>query len=357
MDQHSFTANSAEEAIKKVREALGPEAVIDKVVKVQPDGLSRLWKGPRIQVFAHRPNSLPAERLESSPSSSVKSIPSRPSSDGSDNQVPSFSRSMDEQIEQASQHEWSVVEILQASGLLPQYAMRIMELIENRFGRGLPVDWRKQRQMIRLVLEESWRPYIHHQDKQGVIHLFVGAPGCGKTSVLCKWLTHHRLVGDKPVRAFQVNTDKFHVNSDQLALHCDILGIPLERFFPDTRTPSQRSEAWFVDVPGVDLFDRKSVEGVLQAVREFQSPEIHLVLNLAYETTVLLGHVMSCKKAQLPISSLIFTHMDEESRWGKIWNPVFAARLPISFFSTGQNIPGDFLRATSEPIIRQQFPS
>ncbi len=369
MELHSYTAKTAEEAIRKVREALGPDAVIEKVVRVPPEGMARLWKGPGIQVFART-----ADGAGKAPVSEYEKIARQveyretptPVEPRNPRHTHSLSGSdADHQGESgqsvgqtgSDDFEWSVAEILQASGVLPQYAMEIVEKLQHRFGRVISPDHRRQMQMIRLVLEESWRPYVTSARQDGVVHIFTGPAATGKTAVMCKWLTHHRLVENRPVRAFLLNTERAHVNTDQLSLHCDILGIPVERYFPESRRPSAEGEAWFVDLPGVDMFDSQSVGAVGAIIREFDHPEIHLVLNLAYESPVFLGQLMSMKKARVTPDSLIFTHLDEESRWGKIWNAVFAARLPISFFSTGQNIPGDFVRAGAEMVMRQQFPS
>jgi flagellar biosynthesis GTPase FlhF len=53
---------------------------------------------------------------------------------------------------------------------------------------------------------------------------------------------------------------------------------------------------------------------------------------------------------------LIITHLDEESRWGKLWNLVLGTNYPIRWLSTGQNIPGDFCAATAETLLARQFP-
>jgi flagellar biosynthesis protein FlhF len=60
--------------------------------------------------------------------------------------------------------------------------------------------------------------------------------------------------------------------------------------------------------------------------------------------------------AALPVEDLIITHLDEESRWGKLWNLALGTNYPIRYLSTGQNIPGDFCAASAEIILARQFP-
>jgi len=59
----------------------------------------------------------------------------------------------------------------------------------------------------------------------------------------------------------------------------------------------------------------------------------------------------------LPVDDLILTHLDEEPRWGKIWNVVLGTNCPVRFLSAAQNVPEEFLPATRERILTRQFPA
>ena len=331
MELVSFIAESANEAIDKVREELGPDAIIEQVVKLPAKGVDKIWKKPRIQVFAR---------------------PSKAKSKNNRSQSPSLGHagSFDDS-------EWAITESLQASGLLPQYALQVMEIIQKKSPSLGEIDSIKQRKITSIALSEAWRPFIPSKKPHGTTNIFIGPAGVGKSTVMCKWMTHHHLLKNKPTRAFQLDTERVHNNSDLLSVHCEILGLELEKFHPESRSSGQSDQSWFVDFPGSDFFQSDSIEHIKHSIAEFDDPDVHLVLNLAYETPVFLGQLMSCMKAKLPISSIIFTHLDEEIRWGKIWNAVFACKIPVSFLSNGQNIPGDFLLASPELILGQQFPS
>ena len=80
---------------------------------------------------------------------------------------------------------------------------------------------------------------------------------------------------------------------------------------------------------------------------------IHLVLNAAYEVPLLVAQARAY--AALPIEDLILTHLDEEARWGKIWNVVLGTNYPVRFLSAAQNVPGEFFPATAERILARQF--
>src|SRR6185503_16502784 len=51
-----FVADSAEDAVAQIRAKLGPDAVVVNVRQVPADGLAKLWKNPRIEVLAYKPD-------------------------------------------------------------------------------------------------------------------------------------------------------------------------------------------------------------------------------------------------------------------------------------------------------------
>ncbi|HTI70139.1 MAG TPA: hypothetical protein VMF06_09240, partial [Candidatus Limnocylindria bacterium] len=55
MRVHTFIADTAFEAVERIRAELGPGAVVLNVRQLPADGLSRLWKRPRIEVLATVP--------------------------------------------------------------------------------------------------------------------------------------------------------------------------------------------------------------------------------------------------------------------------------------------------------------
>jgi flagellar biosynthesis protein FlhF len=114
------------------------------------------------------------------------------------------------------------------------------------------------------------------------------------------------------------------------------------------------ADVLFVDLPGVNHSDANAVAQLAQRIAALPDAQVHLVVNGAYETSSLLTQVRAFSK--LPITDLIVTHLDEESRWGKVWNLALGTNCPVRHLSSGQNIPGDFLAASAEQLFSRQFP-
>jgi flagellar biosynthesis protein FlhF len=110
-----------------------------------------------------------------------------------------------------------------------------------------------------------------------------------------------------------------------------------------------------VDLPGVNASDADAIKSLAKQIAAFPNPQVFLTLNAAYDTTTLLHQLRAF--SILPITALIFTHLDEEPRWGKILNFCFGTKCPIAFLSAGQNVPGDLISATPEKIVSRVIPS
>jgi flagellar biosynthesis GTPase FlhF len=47
----------------------------------------------------------------------------------------------------------------------------------------------------------------------------------------------------------------------------------------------------------------------------------------------------------------MMTHMDEETKWSKLWNLTLGTDLPILYWSGGQEMPGDFVETTPQDLF------
>jgi len=97
-----------------------------------------------------------------------------------------------------------------------------------------------------------------------------------------------------------------------------------------------------------------ALQELADQVRKFSTAHVHLVLNGAYESAQMLAQVRAF--TALPVIDLIVTHLDEETRWGKLWNLVLGTNYPIHHLAAGQNIPGDFTEASAEYLLARHFP-
>jgi flagellar biosynthesis protein FlhF len=334
-----FIAASAEEAVAKIRARLGSEAVVLNVRPIKPPGLSRLWQKPMIEVVACRPQPPPPAPAP---------IPEPSISEA----LAGFRQELDEIKRQAELNEsgWRAAPLLQKTGLLPLHAKHILDAVKSAHGDIPPSTLAGEIALIAAQLSKSWR--APRSCDAHSLHVLVGPSGSGKTTALCKWLSQISLVEGRLPRVWRL--DGLTANTaETLSVYCDILTIPAERSW-NVLCRSISEDIGFIDLPGVDWRNPLAIQELTAQLSQYGTPHLHLVLNGAYDISVLLAQARAF--AALPIEDLIITHLDEEPHWGKLWNLSLGAGRPIRHLSSGPNIPGGFIPATPETILARQFP-
>ena len=379
-----FIADSAEDAVAQIRAQLGPEAVVLNVRPIAASGLSRLWQKPRIEVLACLPDKPPfdpgAPPIETSaptprPGPAIEPLtpdlvppPSAvaPSAETRGNYQASVyarhaeaPRSMPQPAVSAPPMDspafnlrnyggWRVGELLEAGGLLPRFAQRIIDRAKSVHGERPPDNAAEELHVVRQILAQAWNTGEGHVPQR--CRVFIGAPGVGKSTALCKWLVQSVLVESRTARVWRLDSHLANT-AESVSVFCDILRVPMERALNPAPFPE---EVLFVDLPGVNANDPSAIASLKGHLAALPDKEVYLVLNAAYETPVLLAQVRAF--SSLPVQGLIFTHLDEEARWGKIWNFVFGTNYTVRFLSAGQNVPGDFFEATPARLAARILP-
>ncbi len=353
MEPTSFMAASAEEAVALIRAKLGPEAVVLNVRRLPPNGLARLWQKPMIEVLACKPEAAAAEAAPFSEAlaefrqelAEIKQqVASRPAPE-----IPApLWVAGDAGLNSGN---WRVGAVLRKSGLLPLHAQQVLDRLRAQYGENPPASLGGEINRAQEVLAASWRKPSPVAAKS--LHVLVGPAGCGKTTYLCKWLTQTVLMEGRLARVWRLDGATANM-AESLSVYCEILGAPNERVWqPGGEAIAE--DIGFIDLPGVDWRKPATVQELAGLLKQFGSTRIHLVLNGAYDISILLAQFRAF--AVLPIEDLVITHLDEESCWGKIWNLVLGTNCSIRHFSAGQNIPGDLCEASAKMIFARQFPA
>jgi flagellar biosynthesis protein FlhF len=364
MEPISFIASSAAEAVEQIRARLGPEAVVLNVRPLPAQGFNRLWQTPKIEVLAHVPGAAPADtdpfvqvltgfqkqldeiRHQVVPPAAqpeLQAIPEEPSP--APVQTPQPIIEPEPEVETGS---WKIGAVLRSMGLLPLHAQNVVDALAAQHGEKAPELLSEQMRFACAYLSRRWRS--SSPLPRNSLHVLVGPAGSGKTTSLCKWVTQAALVEGKTSRVWRLDGATANM-AESLSVYTDILGLPCERFWQ----PGPFSEdVGFIDLPGVDWRKPIVIKELASQLKQLGSPKVHLVLNCAYDVSVLMAQVRAF--ASLGLEDLILTHLDEETRWGKIWNLALGTNYSIRQLSTGQNIPGDFLPATADLLLNGQTP-
>ena len=385
-----FIAESAAAALDQIRAQLGTSAVVLNVRRLPASGLSRLWRRyGRIEVLACLPDEAAVasqttataacetenpgldvgRQTSPSPVSQLHALHAmgggRQERSSSDVSLPgrnSLPRAVVEPFPQDGDPfatlafppdtRWRSRVLLERMGLLPLHAARILDDVRTRHGEEPPAMFFEELALCTGALVQHWRKPVPLDDgRVPRPHVFIGPPGSGKTTALCKWLANSVLLEGRSARVWRLDAHAANT-AESLSVYGEILGVPVERFWARDEAPTA-NDLLFVDLPGVDPQDRAAFDEFTVRLRQLPGARVHLVLNAAYDTTLLLAQARAF--AALTPEDIIFTHLDEETRWTKLWNLVLGTNFTIRFLGAGQNIPGKFLTATPEQLFPPGF--
>ncbi len=337
MKLHRFLARDATDAIQQIRAELGSEAVVAHVSPVPTRGIQGLWRKPQIEVLAYVPEAEPTATQSAAPQSIPLPEVHFPQ--------PSFSPEM----EFASDTAPRGVNLLRRMGLLPLLAEQVWERALSNSGDRQPREIAEEVQLLRQTLSEYWKPLPPTPNSTAAnLEVFIGPPGSGKTTALCKWLAQLVLAEGVPAVAFRLDGPGTN-HSSQLTLLCEMLGVAVHRVLKPGTTLDSHSHH-FVDLPGINFREPKALEEVQSRIAKLPECRVHLCLNAAYSTPMLMEQVRAFTR--LPVADLIFTHLDEERCWGKLWNFAVGTSYPIRYLGAGQNIPGYLRLASPETLLQ-----
>jgi flagellar biosynthesis GTPase FlhF len=257
-----------------------------------------------------------------------------------------------------SDDRWRSIAWMEAMGLLSVYAARLQTHLRSVHGAAPPDSLDDEWKIVNGALSRFWLKPPALDDVTARPHVFIGPPGSGKSTAICKWLTLATLLEGRAARVWRLDGNTANT-AEFMAIHCEMLGVPLERFWksdankavPPPATRHSPPELWFVDLPGVEIADKQALNALREQIATLPSPRVHLVLNAAYEMPALLAQWRAFEACQP--EDLIFTHLDEETRRVKLWNFVFGTNCSLRFLGAGQKIPGQFRNASPEIL----FPS
>ncbi len=370
MKIYSFIADSAPAAVAQIRRQLGPEAVVLNVRQLKPDGLQRIWQKPKIEVLAHLPETpepaadplqaltelrreiadlkqqLPLAAPARAPTPAYAAAPARmpapveppaPTRHGYDG--------------------WKVGAFLEQTGVLPRLVQRIVDGIVDEHGARPPESLAKEFDLARsAILRLGQGGAASHSAPKldaASVHIFVGPPGTGKTTVLSKRLAQGVLIENSRARVLRLDGARANT-AESLSVYCEILNVAVDRCCVDA-SELYPGETVFIDLPGVSPTDAEGLAALARQIAAFPGAQVHLTLNAAYETGTLQQQVRAF--SALPLADLIFTHLDEEQRWGKLLNFCFGTKVPLAALGAGQNVPGELASASLEKIVSRVIPS
>ena len=310
-----YRRETVKEALRAVREDLGPDALVLSTRMVAAPGVKGWFGRQVVEVTAA------AERQAMSEPRHVAAPAPAPAATRAE-------RATDE-----------VVARLQAAGLDGALARDVARALPRGKRRGATL------QTIRETLELQLAPLAADDHGFAPIEVFVGPPGVGKTTTIAKIAAQERARQGK--RLGLISADGFRVGAvEQLRLYANILGTPLAV----ARTPRELEQALrgargplLLDTAGRSPSDEVSRE-MLRVIAGRRDVRTHLVI--AANTPYATARKTLDRFEDARPTRLILTKLDEAESLAPLVALLRERQLPISYLGTGQSVPEDLERAT-----------
>lgn len=351
-----FTVRSAEEAVTLIREKLGPDARVLSVRSVEPKGLGKLFGSPRLEVIAQidsptadvvRPAPEPlAARTDDPLDDSFERV----DAESAEPALPSLPlRSPEPQTPIDIRHTTiGLADLLRRSGLTETALTRLQSGENWREISRLPLH-RALAETSRLLRERvEARPQRPPLSRAA----FLGAPGVGRTTALCKWLSVEVF---RRARIGHVVTIEFDRPNPlgPLPVFAEALGVPLAHFPCETQ-PAVPGGFVYFDLPSLSPRRPADNTALAEWLDREEIVERVLVLNAAYDRAAMREAYAAGR--DLGATHLVFTHLDEVPQWGKLWDYLFDVELDPLFLATGPSLTGDCEEDVSGAIARRTLP-
>jgi flagellar biosynthesis protein FlhF len=362
--KYKFIVKSAEEAASIIREKLGETAQVISVRQVEGEGLARFLKSPKLEIIAQ----VPSESSEALPSPAPEAAAQQTSETDEDflSSEPSQRRKAPRPRKTRSPQEPKRDD----ADFVPESLVRAMfkNLPTGRLWTilskaGIPSEFLAQfgeRPESRQLNEQPLQTAISHfamlmRDRAPSRSLalsnrvaFFGSPGSGSTTALCKQLASDIFLRGRQACVMKLEADEPN-SSEGLAMFCEALGVQLLRTRGELKKLDEDTNLYF-DIPGMVLTG-KNVRHLQKTFDELGIESRVLVVNAAYERQLI--QEAYTRAGSLGATHVVFTHVDEIPRCGKLWEFVLDDGLVPLFASTGQNIAADFDRHIIDLLVRR----
>jgi flagellar biosynthesis protein FlhF len=189
--------------------------------------------------------------------------------------------------------------------------------------------------------------------QQKVVAL-VGPTGVGKTTTIAKLAANFRLRDG--IKMGLVTVDTYRIAAvEQLRTYAEIIDLPMKI----VTSPQEMQQAMdelsdmdlvLIDTAGRSPKDELKIKELKQLLAAANVDEVHLVMSLTASMKSLLSTARNFARAD--VTSLILTKLDEADSLGAVLSLNRELNLPVSYLTTGQNVPDDIEPALYDRLAR-----
>ncbi|PID22645.1 flagellar biosynthesis protein FlhF [Sporosarcina sp. P3] len=360
MKMKKYTASTMVEAMARVREDFGDDAVILSSNVTKTKGFLGLFRKRLVEVVASY-DKTSLQRSYESPVGSVQPVAEPKTVERMQDEMREIKQMLkdiqqvDHTFEKYPDELLPILKKLQMQGLSNEYVSEIGNLVFNRMKQD-KIDFTEEQQM---ELIRTWfSDRLHNIPFGGISYQkkfinVLGPTGVGKTTTIAK-IAARALLEEKKKVGF-ITTDTYRIAAiEQLRTYANLLQAPVEIAYneEDFCTAIEKlkdRDLIFIDTAGRNYKEAKYVDDLSSLIDFSLDMETFLVLSTTSKEQDMDMIIRQFDK--FPITKIIFTKTDETNSVGSIINLMLKYSLGMAYFTDGQEVPEDLTEASLEKVL------
>ena len=252
-----------------------------------------------------------------------------------------------------------IYRIASSSGMDRAHLDEIMRLTLEHMPLQMRTSTQKVRRYFRTLLRNMVPVRLEREltPPQKKIMMLVGPTGVGKTTTLAKLAARYAYLMERKYKVGIITLDTYRIGAvEQLMQYAKMMRIGIEAVVdpPEFTTALQalrHMDIILIDTVGSSQYDKQKIEKLQQFLASDTDVGIDVSLVMGAPTKLEDLRAIYRNFSPLGIDTLIFTKLDETRAFGNIFSLVYETEKPVSYFSTGQEVPDDLMRADSDFLV------
>ena len=253
-----------------------------------------------------------------------------------------------------------IYRLARESGMDQDHLDQIMQLTLEHMPSKMRESSETVKRYFQVLLRKMVPVRLESSPKNGAkkVIMLVGPTGVGKTTSIAKLAARFSYLLEKKYKVGLVVLDTYRIGAvEQLMQYARMMKLGIETVvdppeFSNALNALRYSDYILIDTMGSSPYDKGKIEKIYECLRA-NDTEYSVDVVLVMPSSIKYEDLKATYDnfAPLGIDTMMFTKLDETRGFGNIFSLVYETKVPVSYFSVGQEVPEDLVVATSDFLV------